>query len=471
MQLVTYANLSVGTQEVDLFEAYWSPWPKGKVSVTQVFRFLLRAGWSGLYTYFVHAGKFNRYLFGTSRVFHIPVLTPVVLAWLLAVLLSLIVVISAYACVGVGYGLMFGGARIFDQCVLRDLRTWLYFSGTLSAILLLFFGLISKVPARPPRSMMKGWFLYFLLFLLTVIQMWTAVMLGFSLRSHWTGHELRPSPVCSPSTCDDILDHRLLTVLDFTGFTGVFYPKGHDLNIQWLLLTAATLIVAVLYLVLPKLLTYFLGDLVAYLVASRANEFYSLREEIRRRCYQLCRTVFDRVGANGKKHYEKVVVVSHSLGTVIAYDTVNRILAEDRERNSPEPASDQLRGFVTLGSPLDKAAFLFGYDSQQVSDLRTKLVSCTQPLISEPELRLKVQWVNFWSRLDPVSASIDYYDKENGEESAVINVHDDESSVPIAAHGEYWKHGGVKEILQAMCQPREFSLAQVRELGSKLAGK
>lgn len=74
----------------------------------------------------------------------------------------------------------------------------------------------------------------------------------------------------------------------------------------------------------------------------------------------------------------RLVIVAHSLGSVIAADLLRRL-----------PAGIDVTGLVTIGSPLASARF-------EVDRLRDAL--------KEPPTNLS-WWVNFWNRHDPVSAS------------------------------------------------------------------
>ncbi|MCK2033488.1 alpha/beta hydrolase [Microbacterium sp. KSW4-4] len=74
----------------------------------------------------------------------------------------------------------------------------------------------------------------------------------------------------------------------------------------------------------------------------------------------------------------RLVIVAHSLGSVIAADVLRRL-----------PTALEVAGLVTIGSPLASARF-------EVDKLRDAL--------KEPPTNLS-WWVNFWNRHDPVSAS------------------------------------------------------------------
>ena len=73
---------------------------------------------------------------------------------------------------------------------------------------------------------------------------------------------------------------------------------------------------------------------------------------------------------------QRLVIVAHSLGSVIAADLLRRL-----------PPSVEVRGMVTIGSPL-------GFETFHVDELRAGLKAPT------PNLRW---WVNFWNALDPVA--------------------------------------------------------------------
>lgn len=88
---------------------------------------------------------------------------------------------------------------------------------------------------------------------------------------------------------------------------------------------------------------------------------------------QVLARVLDKVPSTGR-----LMIVGHSLGSVIAADVVRRL-----------PAAVEVTGLVTIGSPLAHASF-------EVDKLRATL--------DEPSTNL-AWWVNFWNKSDPVVAS------------------------------------------------------------------
>ncbi len=59
------------------------------------------------------------------------------------------------------------------------------------------------------------------------------------------------------------------------------------------------------------------------------------------------------------KSYDQIIVAGHSLGSVIAYDALNRVIQETNARRVEKKEASKIIGLVTLGSPLDKLAFFF----------------------------------------------------------------------------------------------------------------
>ncbi len=127
------------------------------------------------------------------------------------------------------------------------------------------------------------------------------------------------------------------------------------------------------------LMKVFLRDVHHYLYNStsepRPGEKYQVREEIRRRFLNKLALGADRPGPH--------VVVSHSMGTVIAYDCLKRL--------EGCPAVDAL---VTLGSPLglDEIQDVLGEDPPPKWTRED----------GYPHERVRGEWINIYDRLDPV---------------------------------------------------------------------
>ena len=150
-------------------------------------------------------------------------------------------------------------------------------------------------------------------------------------------------------------------------------------------------------------------------------------------------------------NYKNVVVVGHSLGSVLAYDTLNALINLDNV--SPGKSRHVLartRGLITFGSPLDKTAFIFRTQMQADNSMREQLAASMQPLIiSYQKYRPDTfRWVNIWSRMDIISGELNYYDNiPAADPRHVQNMQDPDASVPLYAHVQYWKNKTLRDQL------------------------
>ncbi len=104
------------------------------------------------------------------------------------------------------------------------------------------------------------------------------------------------------------------------------------------------------------------------------GKVFQPRTEIRRRVIEDIR--------KAKESAERVVIVSHSMGTMIAYDCL---------RNCPE--CPEVDGLVTLGTPLG------------VDEVQDQLKPAGAKDVDFPAGKLKGEWVNVYDKLDVVCAA------------------------------------------------------------------
>lgn len=120
-----------------------------------------------------------------------------------------------------------------------------------------------------------------------------------------------------------------------------------------------------------------------------------------------------------------VVVIGHSLGSVIAYDVVANLLMNDNPTN--------VMGLVTMGSPL-------GW----VTALR-KTHNCVS---ANPSLFESLKWVNFYNEVDPVPM------KKALSRDTFPNVDNIKISVktknPLVAHSAYWSDRNVAAHIKSL---------------------
>ena len=196
-------------------------------------------------------------------------------------------------------------------------------------------------------------------------------------------------------------------------------------------------------------LVQYIGDVAAYVASHRVDRFHALREEIKERVCEAVRTVYAaRDPRTGRFLYRRVVVVAHSLGSVVAYDTLNALVLEERGSGSRLRVANRTPLFLTFGSPLDKMAFFFTAQARTTADTREELAGLVQPLVQGYRDR-PLSWVNVHSTpMDALGGSLEYYDAPPTDPAydpvkAVRNERDEDAVTPLAAHVQYWKSSRV----------------------------
>jgi pimeloyl-ACP methyl ester carboxylesterase len=190
-----------------------------------------------------------------------------------------------------------------------------------------------------------------------------------------------------------------------------------------------------------KFMVDYLGDVVAYVNAHEVSEFYEVRQAIQKVGHDIGAAVYAlRDPADPQQpFYSRVVMVGHSLGSVLAYDTLDRLLLEDSWRAQPDVLA-RTAALVTFGSPLDKTAFIFRSQKPVEAEVREALAAGMQPLIAEEKYRLPLKWFNLWSGQDWISGSLSYYDRNPPVEAwKVNNIEDLYANIPMLAHIMYWR--------------------------------
>ncbi|MEJ2720578.1 MAG: hypothetical protein P8181_05485 [bacterium] len=141
--------------------------------------------------------------------------------------------------------------------------------------------------------------------------------------------------------------------------------------------------------------------------------------------------------------FERVVWVSHSLGSVISYNVLSDLFyraallarqGDPEQQRGVEVFRASLRRFVTMGSPLDKVAYLFGKGALRPwpVESRRALLDGGETLESEQPAEDREWWVNFYHSFDPVSGVLS--DRLICGESPPTNVHMGLWHLPGFAH-------------------------------------
>ena len=125
----------------------------------------------------------------------------------------------------------------------------------------------------------------------------------------------------------------------------------------WSVLTGLTTL-GIAWFVNTCLLKYF-GDVARYLKATPTN--VARRQEIREKGVELLETLMgiEPDGKQKKSEYDRIVVVAHSLGTIIAYDILSHCFARLNTRMQPvedQPERVKLEEMIWAGAGLPYAA-------------------------------------------------------------------------------------------------------------------
>jgi hypothetical protein len=185
-----------------------------------------------------------------------------------------------------------------------------------------------------------------------------------------------------------------------------------------------------------------MGDVVIYTTADVRSSSYATRERILAGALDQLKLLLAR------EDYDQIILVGHSLGSVIAYDLLNRLVLEFNAGGGiPWAHSRKLVGLVTFGSPLDKVAFFFREHTSEDEYVRRQLlahshcfktwtfVSSANPVeIANPvQKRLHhVRWLNFYHLQDPVSGHLDAYDVDRNIQCTLP------ARRAADAHSAYW---------------------------------
>jgi hypothetical protein len=384
-----------GATAVHLYEAYWAPLTEGQVALADVFRFLVGAGWNGLS---VSLSKFRRFMFGAVVEFPprlSSVLSLVLALWLVLALAGLNALVAGVA------------ARHFAHKTTPLLGQLTQIVAPLPVLILATAAamlLALRLKGRP-----AGAPLFRLLCVLTLVLvlLLTIALVGAPLQVAW------------------------LFVQKLRGLA-----QDQALPVEWAMVVWGTLLAA--SWIVRSFLVEYLGDVVAYVSSHSLDRFNDLRLKIKDCVHKPCNAIYGAQTAEGALQYDRVVFIAHSLGSVLAYDEINRLISEDLLAGGALRVAQRTGTLLSFGSPLDKTAFVFGLNGKNTGVAREALAAAVQPLIRDYALR-PFPWVNIHSRRDIISGALDLYDAPSAPAAQrVENVSDPDACVPLVAHVEYW---------------------------------
>jgi hypothetical protein len=203
-------------------------------------------------------------------------------------------------------------------------------------------------------------------------------------------------------------------------------------------------------------LVQYVGDVAAYISPYKSSKFDELRRRIQKVGLDIGKVIYgvDPDPSKGHPDYARILMVGHSLGSVVAYDTLNALINFETVGVAAKPVLARTSALITFGSPLDKTAFIFRMQRQDW--IREQMAAAMQPLIVDYRFRPdSFTWINIWSRADVVSGALDYYDAPEVSEADprhVQNREDPQAKTPLVAHVEYWNNPMLRKLLYEYSQ-------------------
>ncbi|HYE91124.1 MAG TPA: hypothetical protein VEA38_08900 [Terriglobales bacterium] len=474
------------TTKVHLYEAYWAPLTEGQIGLSGVMTFLWRAGINGTWN---HVTKFTRRIFGSPQRYEPPVRTLIFTLIALAVVGSLMVMNGAIAAVAAATALYGERSGWLTPGLYSDFTavfTWVLAAASAFAAALW----LNRAGRGGIGARVAGVLAVALFAVLVVVLVAAGVALPLLALYHARAADAVALVPGASSTAGPFLATGLVAVVlgallvylvavivirtlrelrakgtdmgwfsplvaaGFVGFIGfivvelLFFAgrlSGDEGGfgqpaILWALLVAISAYVR-------QLLVEYPGDVAIYVQPQALDRYSETRGKIRASVGSLAAAIYDS-GATGQGvRYDGVVIAGHSLGSVVAYDILNQLVADDAAQ---PPANRNVVGrtrmLLTFGSPLDKTTFFFTKQKKRHSgSVWAELGTAFQPLIDDPATRT-FRWINVHSRWDVVSGSLDYFDTiqeqalpdDQKAPGTVRNHLDPEATTFLAAHIEYW---------------------------------
>jgi hypothetical protein len=401
--------------EIHVYEGYWAPLTEGKLSARDVITFLVDGIWNGIQK----GGKpFQRWLFGGMKE---PDCTPgttrrlvVFLLFLLSLLLFNAVIgavaLGRYVKMSMGRAAQWPSDNLLPA--ITTVISWFCIAAVIYG-LLLFITMRAKPKQSPGQS--KGWVAWnHILWKLFFVLLFLTIAAGVAIAALIIWERISPNQVQ--------LWPRVPPKL---------WP------VVWVSLFAISLFVR-------RFVIEYVGDVAAYISPHKLDRFFDIRQKIRQWVADVAQAVYSAKNNSGSLLYERIGIIGHSLGSVVVYDVLNRLLIEDElATGQPLKVADRTRVLVTFGSPLDKVAYLFALQGHQTTDTREALAASVQPLIQQyPRFRSHLAWVNVYAPHDIFAGALDFYDDISDPNykpgMEVINKVDENAVLPLVAHTEYW---------------------------------
>ncbi len=257
----------------------------------------------------------------------------------------------------------------------------------------------------------------------------------------WQGSRL----LCEASTRKAGVMALFAILLILSIFGLILIALNSDLSaVNWLALSVALLFLAMGLLFVSRFLTTIFSDVRYWSALNENDRYHETRDAVLVRATAMISHVVADPACT------RAIIVSHSLGTAIAYDALRSIGLHNLARESAPADQVQVRKvdcLVTMGSPIDKLAYLF--ETSRGRTFREELMreelrgdATGQPFWVKGKQRMN--WLNFWDPADLVSDPIysplgakPFGDRFEGAAINNIRVKNARDLDPIGSHVRY----------------------------------
>jgi len=222
------------------------------------------------------------------------------------------------------------------------------------------------------------------------------------------------------------------------------------------------------------ILVSYVGDVAVYVNANQFAKTYVARTQILDECSSTLASILMARYATGPKKgepvYDRILIAAHSLGTVIAYDTMNALLNLARTSDPGNSAAFQpadlnnLCGLLTFGSPLNKIFYFFREQVDPKLALRHQTLDLLHSFRLDPRVQINrlsptfttnpdprwvhadsalaagFKWINAFSVEDPISGRLAFYIVDQQQHFRY--------PWPFLAHLSYWEDPKLYEFFR-----------------------
>jgi hypothetical protein len=208
------------------------------------------------------------------------------------------------------------------------------------------------------------------------------------------------------------------------------------------------LALATLTYLINRFLTTAIGDLAVYLGSDTLSTNFVARSQILEECTQTVRSLLDDqhdlVPDRTPTRYDRVILAAHSLGSVIAYDTLNDLMAQNMASLTPDESLRHISALFTFGCPLNKIYYFFRARTSAKTYVLNEILYVLHSfrlrnpapagVLPFPDpFHPNFKWLNAWCPKDVISGRMLFY---QADQNKIVK----QGFEPATAHVGYWKN-------------------------------